>query len=339
MFKNRMQRFSAVFLSVVLLMLVLVYVSLTNGSFDITIRDTFNTLLRINPDPDHTTVIFEYRLPRIVIALLVGFGLGIAGAVIQGVAKNGLADPGILGIGAGAGAGIVIYIFFFHSSILSDEWYSVFVRPLFGWLGGMTAAWIIFLLSWKRGTLDIQRFILIGIAIAAGFSAISVYFSLRMDPDDFQKATIWMNGSIYQASWVYIAAILPWIIGLTPIILYKSGILDLLQMDDSSLKGLGVALNKERIIMILCSVGLVSACVAVAGNIAFIGLIGPHISRQLVGYQHRYMVPISGCIGMVLVLAADFIARNIAPTEIPVGTVSAVIGIPYFVYLLYRGRA
>jgi iron complex transport system permease protein len=338
-FKKRIGRFPRVLISVILLILLVMYISLTNGSFDMTIGDIVRTLFRVNPDPDFTTVIFEYRLPRIVIALLVGFGLGIAGAVIQGVAKNGLADPGILGISSGAGAAIVVYIFFFQTSVVTDEWYSIFIRPLFGWIGGLAAALLIFVLSWKRGALDIQRFILIGIAISAGFGAISLYFSLKMDPDDFQKAAIWVHGSIYHATWVYIAAVLPWLACLTPIVLMKHGLLDLFQLDEVSIKGLGAAVNAERLVLVLCSVGLVSSCISVVGNIAFIGLIAPHIARQLVGLHHRFVLPVSGCMGMLLVLAADFIARNAAPTEIPVGIVAAVIGIPYLIYLLYRGRA
>lgn len=339
MFKPKLNRFPAVLLTGVLLILAVIYISLTNGSFDMTLGDTINTLLRIHPDPDNTTVIFEYRLPRIVIALLIGFCLGIAGAVVQGVTRNGLADPGILGISAGAGAGIVIFIFFFQTSVITDEWYSVFVRPLFGWLGGLAAAALITLFSWKRGMLDIQRFILIGVAISAGFSAISMYLSLKMDPDDFQKATIWVHGSIYHATWVYIAAVLPWLVCLTPVILLKHGILDLFQLEDISVKGLGVELNRQRLVLLLCSVGLVSACVSIGGNITFIGLIAPHVAKQLVSVQHRYILPVSGLAGMLLVLTADLVARTVAPTEIPIGIVAAVIGIPYFVYLLMRGKS
>lgn len=302
------------------------------------IGDIVRTLLRINTEQDFTVTLFEYRLPRIILALLVGFGLAIAGTVIQGITNNGLADPGILGISAGAGTGIVVFIFFIHGSVVTEDWYSILIRPLFGWLGGILAAAIIFFLSWRKGMLDIPRFILIGIAISAGFSAISLYFSLKMDPNDFQKANIWLHGSIYNATWAYILSALPWVLLLTPVILYKHRILDLFQLKDETVKSLGILVNRQRIILILCSVGLVSACVSIAGNITFIGLIAPHISRQLVGIHHRYLLPVSGLMGMLLVLTADYIARNIAPTEIPVGIVAALVGVPYLIYLLLKRK-
>lgn len=331
-------RFPAVVLSVAALIAAVIYISITNGSFDMTIGTIVRTLLRIDTDPEYTTVLFEYRLPRIVIALIAGFGLGIAGTVIQGVTRNGLADPGIIGVTSGAGAGIVVFIYFSQTLVISEEWYGVLLRPLFGWIGGIAAALLIFLLSWRRGMLDMQRFILIGIAVSSGFGAISLYLSLRMDPDDFQKAAIWIHGSIYHANWVYVAAVLPWLIVLAPIIMFKQAILDLFQLNDVSLQGLGVAMNRQRMMLVLCSVGLVSACVSVVGNIAFIGLIAPHIARQLVHIQHRYVLPVSGLIGMLLVLTADLIARTVAPSEVPVGIVAAIIAIPYFVYLLFRGK-
>lgn len=338
MFRRALGRIPVVYLSVVVLLVMSIYISMTNGSFDLSVGEIVRTLLGFQADPDSTMVIFDYRMPRVVVAAIVGFGLGLAGAVVQGVTKNGLADPGILGISAGAGAGIMVCIFFFQGTIISEEWFSVFIRPLFGWIGGMTAALIIFVLSWRRGVLDVQRFILIGIAISAMFGAVSLYLSLKMEPEDFQKAAIWVSGSIYHANWMFIASILPWMILLTPIILFKHRVLDLFQLGDTTASSLGVKVNWERVALILCSIGVVSACVSIAGNITFIGLIAPHITRQLVGFHHRYIFPVSGLIGMLLVLIADFLARTITPTEVPVGIVAAIIGIPYFLFLLVRGK-
>lgn len=334
MYRRMMPRIAVI----AFLLLAAVYMNITSGSLEMSLSDIIRTLLGKQVEKDFTMTIYEYRLPRIVLALIVGFGLAIAGTVIQGVTNNGLADPGILGISAGAGAGIVIFIFFAQGSVITDDWYSVLIRPLFGWAGGMAAAAIIFFLSWRKGMLDVTRFILIGIAVSAGFSAISIYFSLKMDPNDFQKANIWLHGSIYNATWTYILAALPWVLLLTPFILYKHRILDLFQLDDDTARSLGVAVNRERMWMILCSVGLVSASVSIAGNITFIGLIAPHIARQLVGVHNRLLLPVSGLLGMLLVLAADYIARNIAPSEIPVGIIAALIGVPYLIYFLLRRK-
>ncbi|WP_152395265.1 FecCD family ABC transporter permease [Paenibacillus guangzhouensis] len=339
MLKSGMTRFGFVLLMGVLLTLAAVYVSLTNGAFDMTLAEVGKTLLRINPDPSHDLVIFEFRLPRIVIAMLVGFGLGVVGAVVQGLMRNGLADPGILGINAGAGAAIVVFMFFIQGSIQGTGWFAIMAKPLFGLAGGLGAAVLIYLFAWNRGKLDPQRLILVGIAIGSGFGAVSLYLSLKMKPNDFEMATVWLTGSIWDANWTYIAAMLPWLIILLPIMMWKAHLLDLFQLEENSVKSLGVATEKEKSILLLCCIGVVSACVSVSGNISFVGLIAPHITRRLVGIRHRYVLPISGVMGMLLVVASDFISKTVfQPVELPVGIVISIVGVPYFIYLLRRGR-
>ncbi|AIM07580.1 iron compound ABC transporter, permease protein [Bacillus anthracis] len=219
----------------IFLILCAIYISLTNGTFDITITDVCKTLLRIDPVPDHDLVIFEFRLPRIIIAGLVGLGLGVAGAVIQGITRNGLADPGILGVNAGAGTAIVIFMFFFQGQLKSTDWVSIMMMPMFGLVGGLGAAIIIYLFSWKNGKLDSQRLLLTGIAIGSGFGAFSMYLSLKMKSTDFEMAAVWVSGSIYSANWKYIIAMLPWLIILIPLIQKKAYLLDLFQLEETSI--------------------------------------------------------------------------------------------------------
>ena len=308
-----------------------------------TILEVLQTFLRIDPNDKHDLVIFEFRLPRIVIAALVGIGLGIAGTVIQGVTRNGLADPGILGINAGAGASIVIFMFFFQMSatnILADSWYTIFLMPLFGFVGGTLAAAIIFIFSWKNGVLDMQRLILTGIAISSGFGALSLYISLKMNANDYEMAAVWISGSIYNANWAFVLSILPWVVILSYVIYRKSHLLDYLQLEDTSAKSLGISVEKEKSILLICSIGLVSACVSVSGGIGFIGLMAPHIAKRLVGIQHRFVVPMSAAIGMFLLVLSDYIAKTVfEPSELPVGIVVSIIGIPYFLYLLIKTKA
>lgn len=308
-----------------------------------TILEVLQTFLRIDPNDKHDLVIFEFRLPRIVIAALVGIGLGIAGTVIQGVTRNGLADPGILGINAGAGASIVIFMFFFQMSatnILADSWYTIFLMPLFGFVGGTLAAAIIFIFSWKNGVLDMQRLILTGIAIGSGFGALSLYISLKMNANDYEMAAVWISGSIYNANWAFVLSILPWVVILSYVIYRKSHLLDYLQLEDTSAKSLGISVEKEKSILLICSIGLVSACVSVSGGIGFIGLMAPHIAKRLVGIQHRFVVPMSAAIGMFLLVLSDYIAKTVfEPSELPVGIVVSIIGIPYFLYLLIKTKA
>ena len=339
MLKSSSQRFGMTMGIIIFFILCAIYISLTNGTFDITITDVFKTLFRIDPVPEHDLVIFEFRLPRIVIAGLVGLGLGVAGAVIQGITRNGLAGPGILGVNAGREQRLSFYVFL-SRTIKSTDWVSIMMMPMFGLVGGLGAAIIIYLFSWKNGKLDSRRLLLTGIAIGSGFGAFSMYLSLKMKSTDFEMVAVWVSGSIYSANWKYIVAMLPWLIILIPLIQKKAYLLDLFQLEETSITSLGVSVEREKSILLLSSIGLVSACVAVSGSIGFIGLMAPHIAKRLVGIQHKYIIPTCGVIGMFLVIASDFIAKTVfTPVELPVGIVISIVGVPYFLYLLYKAKA
>ncbi|WP_127588407.1 FecCD family ABC transporter permease [Paenibacillus koleovorans] len=333
-------RFWSVLTVIGALIVVVFYISLTNGVFDIGLLDIAKTLLRIYPSDDYDLVIFDFRLPRIVISLLVGFGLAIAGTVMQGVTRNGLADPGILGINAGAGAAIVTFMFFFAGKMTGTGLLAILAMPLFGLAGGLLAAISIYALAWRNGQLDPRSLLLTGIAIGSGFGAISLYLSLKMNARDFEMAAVWLTGSIWNANWIFIASMLPWLLLLTPIVLWKAYALDLLRLGEPTAQGLGLAAEREKRLLLLASIGIVSACVSVSGSIGFVGLIAPHIAKRLVGIHHRHVLPVSGAIGMLLVAASDFIAKTVFhPVELPVGIVISIIGVPYFVYLLYKRKA
>ncbi|WP_461612019.1 FecCD family ABC transporter permease [Clostridium sp. Marseille-QA1073] len=337
--RDSLKRYSTVIVVSIILILVVMYISISNGTYDISIKDLIDTIFRINPDPNNDLVIFEFRLPRVVIGALVGFGFGIAGTVIQGITKNGLADPGILGINAGAGMAIVLFMFLFQGNINNTGWFSIFTMPLFGLIGGLTSAILIYLFAWKNGRLDTQRLILVGIAISSGLGAVSLFISLKMNPSDFEMATVWINGSIWNANWKYILSIIPWVVVLFPVILKKAFILDLFQLEENTVKSLGISTEREKAILLLSAIGIVSACVSVSGNIGFVGLLAPHISKSLVGIQHKRAIPVAGLIGMLLVIVSDFIGRTVfAPAELSVGIVISIVGIPYFVYLLLKAK-
>lgn len=337
-----MRRFILAFSAFIVVFLAGCYLHITNGVFDMSLLDVVKTILRIDPNEKFDLVIFDFRLPRIVIAALVGVGLAIAGVVLQGITRNGLADPGILGINAGAGSAIVIFMFFFQVHVASAElssWASIMMMPLFGFVGGVLAVALIFIFSYKHGSLDMQRLILTGIAINSGFGALSMYVSLKMNSKDYESAALWMSGSIYNANWIFIVAMLPWIIIFGIYTYKKAYLLDYFQLEEESIKSLGIAVEREKIILLLTSVGLVSACVSVSGSIGFIGLMAPHIARQLVGIRHKYVMPISALIGAALLVFSDFIAKTVfAPSELSLGIVVSIIGIPYFLYLLVKAK-
>lgn len=332
-------RFLIVLATSIVLAMIVVYVSLTNGTFDIRAIDALKTLMRMDTTDEYNLVIFEFRLPRIIVGVLVGFALGVAGAALQGITRNHLADPGILGIQSAAGMTIVLFMLFIRGTIKGAEWLSILNMTVFGWAGGIFAAVLLFLFSRNNGSIDPKRLILVGIALNAGFGAMTLYISLKMNPQDFEMATVWLSGSIYSASWSQIVAVLPWVVLLVPLLIWKAHILNVLQLDEITSSGLGVHKDRERSLILLCCVGLISASVAVSGSIAFVGLIAPHIARRLVGLNHLYIIPISGTIGMLMVILGDFIGKTVfAPAELPVGIVISIIGVPYFIYLLIKGR-
>ncbi|MCR2807890.1 iron ABC transporter permease [Paenibacillus sp. SCIV0701] len=316
------------------------YLSITNGMFDMSIGEVAKTLLGMGSSREHELVVFTFRLPRIVLAILVGAALGMAGSVIQGVTRNGLADPGILGINAGAGLTVVLYMFLFQGTVELTGWAAVMAMPMFGIAGGLLATSLIYLFAREQGRLDPQRLILVGIAIASGFGALTMYVSLKMNPNDFEMAAVWLAGSIYSANWKFVAAMVPWLVVIPPLLWWRARTLDVLQLGEPTATGLGAAVEREKNMLLFGSIGLVSASVAVSGSIGFVGLIAPHIARRLVGLRHRSSLPVSGLIGAAMVVLGDFIGKTIfAPAELAVGIVISIIGVPYFVYLLIRSKS
>lgn len=329
-----------VILSLIILILLAFYVHVTNGMFDISVLEVFQTLFNLNDNEKFRLVVFEFRLPRIVIAALVGIGLSVSGLFLQGITKNELADPGIIGINSGAGAAVIAYMFFIKFNSTSTDGsnlFRIFTMPVFGFLGGILAALLILMFSKNNGKTDMQRLILTGIAINSGFSALSMLFSMKMNASDFDFAAIWQAGSIYNANWSFIYMMLPWIIILGIYLFRKVYLLDYFQLEESSIISLGINLEKEKKKLLFACVGLISACVCVSGNIGFVGLMAPHIGRQLVGIKHRKLMPVTVLIGVFLLIISDFIAKTVfAPSELAVGIVISIIGIPYFIYLLYK---
>jgi iron complex transport system permease protein len=244
--------------------------------------------------------------------------------------------PGILGINAGAGFGVVLFIYFFQGSASVSGTLSTFVLPLTALAGGTCAAFLIYVLAWKRGVTPV-RLILVGIGVNAAFGAALIIFQLRLNPQDFMQATIWLSGSIWGANWDFVLATLPWILILIPVTMYKARFLNVLTLGDQMSTGLGVPVDKERRTLLLLAVALAGSCVAVGGGIAFLGLVAPHLARRLVGPRHQIMLPTTALMGSLLLLVADTLGRTVlSPSEIPVGLVVSALGGPYFIYLLIK---
>ncbi len=276
--------------------------------------------------------VVHFRLPRVIVVFLVGIGLSLSGTVLQGIAKNELADPGVLGINAGAGLTVALFITIFASSLASAS----FAIPLVAFFGALVAALVVYALSYIKGEgISPNRLILTGIALTAAINAVTIMLLLRMDKQTYGFIASWLSGNVWGTTWDNIYIMAPVIAILSYITYYKARTLDVLTLGNQPATGLGVNVNKQSLLLLVFAVGLSGVCVAVGGGISFVGLICPHLGRRLVGPKHSVLIPVSALVGGALMLIADIIGRTIiAPNEISVGIVATIIGAPYFIYLL-----
>lgn len=322
-------------ISIVLIFLVLL-ISLNLGSFKIAPLDVIKTLIGQGTS-NFRMVIVNLRLPRILIAVLIGTALATAGVILQGVTRNDLADSGILGINSGAALFVVVYIYLINGNVYEGiSNITIFTMPVVALCGAAFGAFLIYALSWNKG-INSSRLILIGIGINIAFTSLLTVFQLKFSTQEFNRVMAWTQGSIWGVGWKYVYAIAPFIILIMILVVRKSKYLDVLTLGDEISKGLGIEVEKERRKLIIFAVILAGVSTSVAGSISFLGLVSPHIARKLVGPTHVKLIPISAVIGVLILLIGDTTARNIlAPMEIPVGIVISIIGVPYFIYLMLK---
>lgn len=315
---------------------VVFIISMNTGYIRLLPLDVMKTFFGAGTEKQ-SLILFQFRLPRMVISLLVGAGLAVSGCILQGISRNALADPGILGINAGAGLMVMLFISFYPTTTAAP----VFMLPVLALIGAGLTALLIYSLAYKRHEgISPTRLVLTGIAVAAGISSAMIVLTLRLDPDKYQFVATWLAGSVWGTNWKFVLALLPWIVILLPFAFYKARVMNVLNLGDQTATGLGTPVNKERLVMLATAVGLAGSSVAVSGGIGFVGLIGPHLARRLVGPKHELLLPTAALAGALLMIAADTIGRWILqPSEIPTGIVVAVIGAPYFLYLLARSKA
>ncbi|MFU1793133.1 FecCD family ABC transporter permease [Paenibacillus azoreducens] len=330
---RKQKRDITVMISLGLLIVMAFVLSMNTGFIRLSPLDTLRTLFGGGTAKEEL-ILFDFRLPRIVISVLIGAGLAVSGCIMQGISRNALADPGILGINAGAGLVVLLFVAIYPTT----EAAPVFMLPILAWIGaGLTAA-LIFSLSYKRhkGLLP-TRLLLTGIAVAAGISAATIVLTLRIIPEKYQFVATWMAGSIWGTNWNFVLALLPFIAVLLPFVFCKARMMNVLNLGEANAIALGARVSREQIVLLVAAVGLAGSCVAVSGGIGFVGLIGPHVARRLVGPKHQALLPTSALTGSLMVIVADMLGRLILqPSEIPVGIIVAIIGAPYFLYLLAR---
>jgi len=326
------RRVPVMLLCLAAVILVAMVINVGRGEYPISSLDIIKTVLGIDTgNPDHAFVIYNLRLPRTLVAFMVGVALAIAGTIFQGLTRNPLADPAFIGINSGASLVAVAIIVLFPSA-------PIYAVPISAFAGALLMAALIYSLAWNKGSSPLL-FILMGVgldAIASAFTSLLITFGEISSVTD---ALVWLAGSVYGRTWEQVFSFLPWLIIFVPIALTLARQLNALNLGDDVAKSLGSNVEWQRGLLVLVGVALVGASVATAGNIRFVGLIAPHLGRQLVGSNHEGLIPTSALLGGMLVVVADLLGRTLfAPIEIPCGLVTAAIGAPYFLYLLIRNR-
>ncbi|WP_028611745.1 FecCD family ABC transporter permease [Paenibacillus harenae] len=309
--------------------LLLSLLSLSMGSTRIPVMEVVQTILGQNNESSGL-VILEFRLPRIVAALLIGAAMAVSGVLLQGVIRNPLAAPDLLGVTGGASVAVVAFM------TLSAGVYSIHFVPFIAIAGAFCAAAVNYVLAWKRGVSPL-RLVLIGIGISTAMGALTTFLLINGPAYMASQVLNWLTGSIYGTNWKNVAALSPWVAaGLSVAYLYAKE-LDVLTLGEEIASGLGIRLQFNRLLLLAISVALSGAAVGVAGTISFIGLLAPHMARKLVGNSHRVLLPAAALLGAVILLLADLAGRMLfQPMDIPAGVFTAGIGAPFFMYLLYK---
>ena len=314
------------YLSALCTVVLLFVLSIRYGTYTLSFDEIS---LAFHPDDKNYFTLMEYRLPRALLAIIIGGALAISGVLVQSVVRNPLASPDILGINNAAGLVAVTVLIFLPN--LAFYW-----LPIFAFIGGVLS----FILLWMICGFNFRpiKMAIIGVALSALWAAISHYLMLT-NPVEINTAMLWLTGSLWGRSWAYINVVLPWLLVLLPLPFIFCRDLDTLGLGENKAATLGVSVNKTQILVLVLAVALSTTAVAICGPIAFLGLVAPHLARKLVGGRHRTLLPAAMLIGTLLLQISDILARVIdPPTELPAGILTAIIGAPYFFYLLMRTK-
>ena len=296
------------------LMVLLFGLSIRLGTYTLSFEEIWAAF---QPDDKNYFTLMEYRLPRAVLAILLGGALAISGVLVQSVVRNPLASPDILGINNAAGLVAVSVLMFLPN--LAFYW-----MPIFAFLGGVLS----FVILWIVCGFNFRpiKMAIIGVALSALWAAISHYLMLT-NPVEINTAMLWLTGSLWGRSWSYLNVVLPWLVVLLPLPFIFCRDLDTLGLGENKASTLGVTVNKVQISVLVLAVALSTTAVAICGPIAFLGLVAPHLARRLVGGRHRTLLPAALIIGALLLQLSDILARVIdPPTELPAGILTAIIG-------------
>lgn len=328
------RRSYTLFIIFFLLLTIIILVSLAIGSVYIPPGEAIEVILNQSNNDVYVTIITQIRLPRVLLSLIVGSALAVAGVVFQGIIRNPMVDPYIVGISSGAGTGVTLAI------ILNINWRIMGISslPLMAFLGAIITVFIVYNLARTAKKLPVMNFLLAGVAMGFLLNAV-MSFIMVMGTNSLHKVVYWLMGSLSTANWQDVMMVLPYyFLSMLPIVFYIKD-LNIILLGDDNAFSLGVDVEKIKIILITSATLMTAVVVSVSGIIGFIGLIIPHISRIIIGPDHRKLIPFSAMIGGSFLLFSDNLARALMPPlEIPVGIITAVFGAPYFIYLLKKKK-
>lgn len=313
-------------------------VSVMTGPVPLSVRTVLDAIFSpASVDLRDLAIVWSVRLPRTVLAILVGGALAFSGALMQGLFRNPLADPGLIGVSAGATFAAITAI------VLGEALFGaaalLYVLPVGAFLGGLIATITLYLIATRRGRTSVATMLLGGIAIAALMMAASGILIFMSNDQQLRELTFWSLGSLGGASWPKIVAIIPFIILGLGLAGGFAGGFNALALGEAEARHLGIPVQLLKRIAIVAVALLTGTAVAVSGSIGFIGIIVPHLLRLAIGPDHRYLLPVSVLFGAVLLTGADMVSRTIvAPAELPIGIVTALLGAPFFLWILLRNR-
>ncbi|MGE4253044.1 MAG: FecCD family ABC transporter permease [Parvibaculaceae bacterium] len=328
-------------LAIVLFAMLLIatsLVSIMTGPVPLSVATVLDTIFAPDTaDLRDLAIVWSVRLPRTVLAILVGGALAFSGALMQGLFRNPLADPGLIGVSAGATFAAITAI------VLGETLFGaaalIYLLPIGAFLGGLVATITLYLIATRRGRTSVATMLLGGIAIAAMMMAASGILIFMSNDQQLRELTFWSLGSLGGASWPKIVAILPFIAAGLVLAGGFAGGFNALALGEAEARHLGIPVQILKRIAIVAVALLTGTAVAVSGSIGFIGIIVPHLLRLAIGPDHRYLLPASILFGAVLLTAADMASRTIvAPAELPIGIVTALLGAPFFLWILLRNR-
>jgi iron complex transport system permease protein len=279
-----------------------------------------------------SNVVWNFRMPRLLLAMMAGMALALAGTILQAVVRNPLASPDIIGVTSGAAMSSVLYLALFQVTT-SVKW-----MPLFAFAGAAVVSAFIYFASWKKGISPI-RMILVGLGVSALFEAFKTLFMIFSPIIVASQAKVWITGTVYGATWQTVNSYCPWLLLIIPLLFILAGKLNLQPLGSELPTLLGGRIQLQRLVLVGTAAALAGSSVAFVGGIGFIGLMSPHIARRLVGGAHGVLLPAAALVGAILLVAADLAGRTLfAPRDVPAGVFTAIIGAPFFLYLLVKQK-